>query len=313
MLRSLHPYDCLMSLPTFCIVGAMKCGSTTLYEYLCRHPSVFMPPRKEPQFFSRDHIFAKGMSWYESLFAAAGPEQISGEASTCYSRWPVYAQAAERLSSALPHAKLVYLMRHPVDRLYSHYIHEMKDRFCRSGGRVTAFEQFVEDDLEGRCAGQYFTQIRHMLTYFPASQLWPILFEDLCDSPCAVLAQVQRFLGIEVIDLVGQGSIQANSTQSVVTSTIPNRFSRRLASRVRRAPGIGTFVDSLPVLPRRRLRRGFEGLMARSPWGQRAGIRFQRSLSPMTPVVRSRLCAMYADEVDGLADWLGRDLSHWKR
>ena len=95
--------------PQFIIIGAAKSGTTTLYQYLCRHPQIFMSTPKEPDFFSVDSHFARGMDWYESLFQDAKLDQICGEASTTYSRLQQYPHTVERLVKALPIDSSFYL------------------------------------------------------------------------------------------------------------------------------------------------------------------------------------------------------------
>ena len=113
-------------LPDFLIIGAAKSATTTLYEYLTRQQAIFMSPEKEPCYFSHDDVYAKGEDWYRSLFAGARDDQICGEASTTYSRWPQYPHAAERIARAIPQARFIYVMRHPVERIYSFYGHRMR-------------------------------------------------------------------------------------------------------------------------------------------------------------------------------------------
>ena len=83
-----------------------------------------MTTPKEPNFFSDDEIFARGLPWYENLFDAAASDDLKGEASTHYTKLPTYPNAAARLHAAHPDAKLIYLTRDPVERLVSHHIHE---------------------------------------------------------------------------------------------------------------------------------------------------------------------------------------------
>ncbi len=110
--------------PDFIIIGAMKCGTSTLAAQLAAQPGVFMTTPKEPNFFSDDDVFARGPDWYASLFADAAPGDLKGEASTHYTKLPDYPDCAARLHAALPQARLIYLTRDPVERLISHYIHE---------------------------------------------------------------------------------------------------------------------------------------------------------------------------------------------
>ncbi|MGI9457226.1 MAG: hypothetical protein ACR2NU_11740, partial [Aeoliella sp.] len=89
----------------FVVIGAMKAGTTTVFEYLSRHPQVFMADPKEPNYFSMDDVHSRGMDWYRGLFAEASDEQICGEASASYTRYPRFPQSAARMAELLPDAK----------------------------------------------------------------------------------------------------------------------------------------------------------------------------------------------------------------
>src|SRR5262249_53847165 len=117
--------------PDFIVIGAMKSATTTLHEQLRRQPGLFMCRPKEPNFFSADAIHARGWAWYGSLFRSAGTEELRGESSTHYTKLPTYPRTVERMVQDLPRLKLIYLMRHPIDRLISQYVHEL------TGGRIT--------------------------------------------------------------------------------------------------------------------------------------------------------------------------------
>lgn len=113
-----------MTGPDFLIIGAMKCGTSTLQAQLARQPGVFMTTPKEPNFFSDDAIYAKGPDWYAGLFADAAPGDLTGEASTHYTKLPTHPEALPRLTAALDAPKLIYMIRDPVTRTVSHFIHE---------------------------------------------------------------------------------------------------------------------------------------------------------------------------------------------
>lgn len=116
--------------PDFIVIGAMKSATTTLHEQLRRQPGFFMTSPKEPNFFSDDAIHARGWAWYGALFRSARPGDLRGESSTHYTKLPTHPRTVERMARALPWLKLVYLMRHPIDRLISQYVHEV------TGGRI---------------------------------------------------------------------------------------------------------------------------------------------------------------------------------
>ena len=110
--------------PDAIVVGATKAGTTSLFHYLSDHPQVFMDPQKELRFFSDPARYALGPDWYRARFAAAG-DRVAMESSNSYTRDPVYPGVAERMAAVCPDARLVYLVRDPIDRLVSHYRHRV--------------------------------------------------------------------------------------------------------------------------------------------------------------------------------------------
>ncbi len=111
-------------MPDFMVIGAMKCGTSALHEQLHAQPGVFMCTPKEPNFFSDDEIYARGIAWYSSLFDDAPAVAICGESSTHSTKLPDLPHAVGRIAEHCPGAKFVYVMRNPLDRLVSHYMHE---------------------------------------------------------------------------------------------------------------------------------------------------------------------------------------------
>ena len=111
-----------MRLPNFLVIGAAKAGTTTVYQYLKQHPQVYMSPRKEPHFFSKNGTKdypIPTLEDYQALFQEASDEIAIGEASTSYLTHP---QTAERIQYHIPHAKLIAILRDPANRTYSLYI-----------------------------------------------------------------------------------------------------------------------------------------------------------------------------------------------
>ena len=110
--------------PDYIVIGAMKCGTTTLAAQLGAQAGLFMTDPKEPYYFSDDPVYAKGPDWYAGLFAGAAPGDLVGEASTHYTKRPELPETVARMKAALPEVKLVYMIRDPMARIISHYIHE---------------------------------------------------------------------------------------------------------------------------------------------------------------------------------------------
>ena len=107
-------------LPNFFIIGAAKSGTSSLFEYLCRHPEIYIPKIKETEYFSKPSVYNKGEEWYKKLFDEAKKDQLCGDASTTYSRWPHTLDAPKLIAKSVPAANFIYNMRHPVERAYSH-------------------------------------------------------------------------------------------------------------------------------------------------------------------------------------------------
>ena len=122
-----------MRMPDFIIIGAMKCATSTLHEQLARQAGIFMSTPKEPNFFSDDEQWERGIGWYASLFNLADECDICGESSTHYTKLPTYPHTIERMREHLgDDVRMIYIMRHPIDRLISHYIHEWTQRVISS-------------------------------------------------------------------------------------------------------------------------------------------------------------------------------------
>lgn len=177
----------------FVVIGAMKAATTTLADYLAGSSQVVFSSRKEPQFFSRPEKSSQGWEWYESLFADRVEGQLRGEGSTCYSRWPTYPGVPEKLYAHNPALKLVYVVRNPADRAYSHYRHSMlKQEF-----HYDSFRDALEQDEEVLSTSLYMLQLNRYRQYFPDEQILVIDYAVLVSSPAAVLARIADFLGIE--------------------------------------------------------------------------------------------------------------------
>ncbi|MGH7963931.1 MAG: sulfotransferase domain-containing protein [Candidatus Binatia bacterium] len=211
----------LRLLPDFIIIGAQRCGTTSLHRYLTEHPCIAPAFRKEVHFFDKN--FPKGPAWYREHFPSRlykhylkkvhGREMITGEASVYYMFHPL---PAERVAQLLPRVKLIALLRNPVDRAYSHYHHE-----ARKGRETLPFEEAVEKEQErlggerekilasdGKyesfpyrrysylARGAYAEQLQQWLRWFPVEQILLLRSEDFNRDPATVLAHTLRFLGV---------------------------------------------------------------------------------------------------------------------
>jgi hypothetical protein len=231
-------------LPDFAIIGAMKCGTSTLHEQLALRSGFFMSRPKEPNFFSDEPQFARGVAWYASLFAGAGESQLCGESSTHYTKLPTHPLAAERLHALLPKARLVYVMRDPLERLVSQYLHEWSTRDVEGSLEEVAdrHERFVAYSCYAR-------QLEPYLARFGAGAIRPVFFERMVEHPEEELARVCRFLGDPSPEPVTWRSERAQQNVS----------SERLRSSALRdallaVPPIRWLKDQLPSSARERIK-----------------------------------------------------------
>ena len=181
-----------MSLPDFLVIGAMKCGTSTLAAQLGAQPGIFMTEPKEPNFFSDDRVYAKGLDWYRSLFAAAGQDDLKGEASTHYTKLPTHPHSSERMHRHLPHARLVYVMRDPIDRMVSHYIHAWSRREVDLG-----IDHAVRERPEFVAYSSYAMQLTPWIERFGRERILPVFFERLTRDPQREFERVGRFIGCQ--------------------------------------------------------------------------------------------------------------------
>ena len=179
-------------LPNFVIIGAMKCGTTSLHEYLDLHPQIAMSRIKEPAFFIEEHNWHKGLDWYRSLFPS--PAMAMGESSTSYTKYPTFGDVPKRMHSILPDAKLIYLVRDPVDRIVSQYIHRAAHH-----GETRSLENAVSrvEKNEYILYSKYNLQLSKYLEYYPRERILVVTFEDMRRDKRGMMRRVFEFLGVD--------------------------------------------------------------------------------------------------------------------
>lgn len=188
--------------PDFILIGTLKSGTTSLYDYLLQHPRVKAALLKEVRFFSS--FFENGIRWYLSHFPRTEPGFVTGEATPGY--FSSFA-APGRLYEAVPDAKLILCLRHPTARTLSHYHMDVREgRESRSLAEIIAqIQPLLSTELSDRLPNLphsfsdslYAVHLQRWLEYFPSEQICIIRSEDLFQAPEKVLDTMCDFLGIE--------------------------------------------------------------------------------------------------------------------
>lgn len=177
-------------LPTFVVIGAMKTGSSSFAGYLRAHPDVFMSTPKEPSYFAMR--WAKGQAWYESLFDDAGGFAARGEASTAYTKAPVFPDVPARMAAVMPDARLLYLVRHPVPRIRSQYVHN-----CAHRSERRPIDVAVRRNPDYLSFSRHAFQLERFLEHFPREQVLVLSSEQLKARREAVLKEAFQFIGVD--------------------------------------------------------------------------------------------------------------------
>lgn len=296
-----------MRAPTFFLVGAPKCGTTSLNDYLRQHPDIFIPERKELHYFGRDLRFFKSprpkKHEYLNHFAAAQPHQQAGEASV----WYLYSrQAAGEIHSFCPDARIIIMLRNPVDMmhsLHSQFIYESNENVANFGSALALEEErrrgqklpprtnFREGLLYRRVA-RYAEQVRRYLALFGRENVHVVDFDEFSQETPRVYAEVLEFLGA---DPSFPCEFRVRNPNKQVLSTSLQSFLNNPS------PGAVSLARRLIPMP---LRRAIIDRL------KRANAR-PASRPPLDEQLRARLEREFAFEVDLLSQLLDRDFTPW--
>ena len=273
-------------LPNFLICGASKSGSEWLQRCLAEHPEVFIS-FKAANFFDLFHD--KGQKWYESCFSEWSGEKAVGEKSTTYIISP---KVPERIHKCIPSVKLLFVLREPVERAYSHY--KMQLRASDVSGRI---EQVLMPGQALVEEGRYFLQISRFLEYFNPSQIKVLLYDDLQYDKKLFLNEIFSFLQISTDFEPSLTSKKFHVTKS--RPRWPYLFNSlvKLTQKLSQSSRIGSsFIEFIR-------RKGWVNLFHTINRGP--------SFPQMTMNHKKMLSQYYHDDTLALSEWLGRDLSGW--
>lgn len=266
-------------LPNLIIIGSQKCGTTSLHSYIARHPEVTMSTPKELDFFI-DHPkygnWRRGIEWYLEHF---DPEfVIRGESSPNYTANPFLPGVAERMADLIPSAKLIFIVRDPVERVRANYVH----RYANRVEYRPIEEAVLDEDSEYIQRSRYHAQLTNFMRFYPAENILVLEQDDLLHRRRPTLKSVWRFLGIR--ENVWRDSFQIKRLQS---------------KRRRRKTPLGKFVSHhVPFRVWRRLRDHFPFSL---PFDQ----------PEMSEELRAKVADLVRDDTTKFRELTGRDYENW--
>lgn len=273
-----------MPLPNLIIIGAMKCGTTSMHQYLRKHPQITMSGRKELDFFIEGRGWKNGVDWYASQFRAG--TDIRGESSPNYTASQLFAGVPARMHSVVPGARLLFMVRDPIERLISHWMHNYSNgRESRPLAEVALHDRYVGRSL-------YWTQIAGFLEYYPRSQIHVVEMGELAADRDGTVRGVLQFLGADT------------NFHVRVLSTRKNRSTRR-----RRKTRTGQWIAGT------RLGKRVEALPDQWRWAARQVLYYPFSRRVERPVLpeRERLALVdrMRDDARRFREFAGRDFAGW--
>lgn len=302
-----------MTLPNFLIFGVQKAGTTSVYSYLRQHPQVYMSPIKETEFMSRDIAAAEATDQneaapqltpggrrriltiqdYQALFDGVKDEVAIGEASPNYLF--AHQRAVPNIQKYAPEAKLIAILRNPVERAYSDYLMHVRQVI---GNRRSLAEQIKTkaDSSHTLLKGCYYEGTRHFLETFGADQVKIFLYDDLQQDSDKLMREIYRFIGVD-------SHFQVDTRQRQQAAEVPKNqtFNQLLRTHNPLRTAAGTLLRVvMPEAQRQKLR---SRLISANSQGKDA--------APLSSEDRALLENYYRDDILRLQDLIGRDLSSW--
>lgn len=303
-----------MTLPNFIIFGVQKAGTTSLYNYLCEHPQVYMSPLKEPEFMGRDPVKWSAQNGptnglarktpggrkriltiqdYAALFDGVRDEIAIGEASPNYLF--LHERAVPQIKNYVPDAKLVAMLRNPVERAYSDYLMHVRELV---GNQKPLAEQ-VRSSAESSYTllkGRYYKGIKHFVEAFGPEQVKIFLHDDLQRDSSLLMQDLYTFIGVD-------NTFRPNTQIRRQKAQVPKNQSINQLLRTRNPlrSAAGTVLRALmPEAQRQQLR---SRLIAANSQGKEG--------LPLLDEDRLLLENYYREDILRLQDLLDTDLSAW--
>jgi hypothetical protein len=274
------------ALPNLIVIGGLKCGTTSLHHYLGLHPQIAMSRPKELNFFVEELNWPLGAGWYASHFDPAVP--VRGESSPHYTNRPRFAGVAERMRDLVPDARLVYVVRDPIDRMLSHYLHNLG-----GGYDDRPLEEALADEHSAYVnRSRYFFQLAPYLDAFGAERVHIVSRDELKAERAETMRRAFAFAGVDA----GFTSPQFEREWETGTGKGSGRF--RLMDRAVRLPGLRALDRNFDRLP-----ESLRWMVERVVHDPRAG----EAPKPQVPEdLRTRLSELLRDDVEQLERLAGR-------
>ena len=273
--------------PNLVIIGATKSGTSSLHNYLSLHPQISMSSTKELDYFILEKNWSKGIEWYKSCFTFNTETKILGESSPNYTACHMFDGVPEKMHSTLPDAKLIYILRDPIDRIVSHYVHNYRRRVENK----TIIQ--VLTDLENNpyvLWSKYHFQLKRYLDYYSRSNILILTLDDLSKQRQQTLKKVFRFLNVD-------DSFHHQGFSNILYTSRGKRRASRVGVLLSKIPGENRIKSLLPPY----LASIYRSLSSS-----------QVTKPLLNPELKQALIDVLKDDIDRLREYTGNDFEAWR-
>lgn len=292
-----------MRLPNCLLAGFEKCGTTSIYNYLNQHPHIYMSPVKEPNFLERDWDTFTGekkdridtLEKYQNLFSAANDSHIAiGEASPNLLFY--YQSSIPRIQHYVPDAKIVAILRDPVERAYSDYLMHIRDEIKGNDRSLVDQVKYSPQTSHTLKKGLYYAPIQHFMAAFGPEQFQVCWYEDFAQDPIPFMQKLYQYFGVDP-SFVPDVSHKAQMSQIPRSRSINKLL--RTSNPLRNTIAAGLRLI-LPLNLRQRIRTLLLNLNSQG-----------KATQSLSDEERSALSRYYYEDILQLQNLLQQDLSHW--
>lgn len=296
-------------LPNFIGIGAPKAGTTWLAKCLESHPEVFLSPVKETMFFccydKQQYEKAQNIQNYEPFFEGADGFAAVGEITATYFQLDF---VPGLIAKQLPQIKLFVSLRHPVEQMYSHYWHLLRQNFHKEDRNNWSFEEAIARYPEKLFdPARYGTHLENWFDCFDRSQIHVIFYEDICKAPLQTLQELYAFLEVDANfipaflerkdESVRKGVSPKSAAMGKLYANVYSGLVRYAYNPIKNALGEKRAAQLKELL---QVRRRLQSLF------------YKEGYPKMSDATRQKLSQQFVPEIQKLSALTGRDLSHWQ-
>ena len=300
----------MSNLPNVVIIGAMKSGTTSLHHYLNLHPEICMSRQKELDFFNKDKNWNRGVEWYRSHFVGQG--KIYGESSPNYTDYPISKNVPQRMFSVIPAAKLIYIVRNPIERIISHYTH-----LSAIGKEQQSIERALSE-LDSNLyvtRSKYYFQLSQFLEFYSPSNILVISSEELSNYPQKVILKVFQFLEVDRefefkfdvtknagnILIFGSSILNSDFKFNTKLHSSANKRRLKIPAKGRTDKTLRKITELLPIEIREHAKK-----IMYFPFTEKI------KKPKLNNEIRNKLWDYLSEDIEQLKQFTGRSFSEWK-